>query len=133
MIVPHQVMRSALHTGCCLLMAGKGSMIYSSFNSSSKDPTSQLLWQIKYSDRSMTEVDNSPTNTSRVSNSVDSFSEFMAKQAVSAPLVLRSGKGRLTALMFCCQITCQTTVCCLQAPVTCVKHGTVNNRRLALS
>lgn len=75
-----------------LLMAGKGSTIYSSFNSSSKDTTSQLLWQIKHSDRSMIEVDNSPTNTSRVSKSVDSFSEFMAKQAVSAPLVLWSGK-----------------------------------------
>lgn len=40
----------------------------------------------------MIEVDNIPTNTSRVSKSVDSLSEFMAKQAVSAPLVLWSGK-----------------------------------------
>lgn len=90
-----------------LLMAEKGSTIYSSFNSSSKATTSQLLWQIKYSDRSVIEVDNGPTNISRVSNSVDSFSEVMAKQAVPAPLVPWSGKARMTVLMVCCQITSQ--------------------------
>lgn len=82
-----------------VLMAGKGSGIYSSFYSPSKATTSQLQWQTKYSDRSMTEVDNSPPNFSRVSNSVHGFSELMARQTVSAQLVLWSGKARMTVLI----------------------------------
>lgn len=45
--------------------------------------------------------------SSAVFNSVHSFSELMARQTVSAQLVLWSGKARMTVLMGCCQITCQ--------------------------
>jgi len=69
-------------------MAGKGSGIDSSFNSPSKATTSQLRWQIKYSDRSMIKADNGPPNFSRVSNSVHSFSELMASKTVFAQIVL---------------------------------------------
>lgn len=82
-----------------VIMAGKGSRIYSSLNFPSKATTSQLQWQIKYSDRRMIEVDNDSPNFSRVSNTVHSFSELMARQIVSAQLVLWSGKARMTIII----------------------------------
>lgn len=47
----------------------------------------------------MTEFDNGPPNFSRVSNSIHSFSELMARQTVSAQLVQWSGKARMTVLI----------------------------------
>lgn len=74
-------------------------MGFTTLNSPSKATTSPLQWQIKYSDRSMTEFDNGPPNFSRVSNSIHSFSELMARQTVSAQLVQWSGKARMTVLI----------------------------------
>ena len=51
------------------------------------------------SDRNMTEVDNGPLDFSRVSNSVHSSSELMARKTLSAQLVLWSGKARMTVLI----------------------------------
>lgn len=84
---------------CAVLKTGKGNGIYSFFNSPSKATTSQLQWQIKYSDRSITEVDNNSPKFSRVSNNVHSFSELTASKTASAQLLLWSGKARMTVLI----------------------------------